>query len=113
MENGLMKEVNGAPIYVKTVAAVQIGTQYRRGVFEKNGSEMVGGVVLMRYGENPLRVTQAVKDKIQELQPSLPAGVQIVPAYDRTRLIRGAIGTLTQVMWHELVIAALAILLIL
>ena len=113
IENALIKEVNGTPIYVKTVAVVQVGTQYRRSVFEKNGSEMAGGVVLMRHGENPLRVTQRVKDKILELQAGLPPGVQIIPAYDRTRLIRGAIATLTQVMWHEMAIAAVAILLIL
>lgn len=113
IENALIKEVNGAPIYVKTVASVQLGPQYRRSVFEKNGNEVVGGVVLMRYGENPLRVTNAVKEKIAEVQSGLPAGVQIVPAYDRTRLINGAIGTLTEVMWHEMVIAAVAILLIL
>src|SRR5205814_5474437 len=70
-------------------------------------------VVLMRHGENPLTVTQAVKDKILELQPRLPPGVHIVPAYDRTRLIHGAIHTLTEVMWHEMLIASLAILLIL
>ena len=67
----------------------------------------------MRYGENPLAVTERVKDKIQELQPGLPEGVHIVPAYDRTRLIHGAIHTLTEVMWHEMIIAAVAMLLIL
>jgi copper/silver efflux system protein len=113
IESALIKEVNGTPIYVKTVASVQLGTQYRRGVFEKNGNEVVGGVVLMRHGENPLRVTERVKKKIEEMQPGLPEGVQIIPAYDRTRLIRGAIGTLAEVMWHEMVIAAIAILLIL
>jgi Cu/Ag efflux pump CusA len=113
IENTVIKEVNGTPIYVKTVAAVQLGTQFRRSVFEKNGSEVVGGVVLMRHGENPLRVTERVKEKIRELQTGLPPGVQIVPAYDRTRLIQGAIHTLTEVMWHEMVIAAIAILLIL
>lgn len=113
IENTVIKEVNGTPIYVKTIAKVQLGPQYRRGVFEKDGNEMTGGVVLMRHGENPLRVTKNVQAKIQELQPGLKAGVQVVPAYDRTRLIRGAIGTLTEVMWHEIVIASLAILLIL
>jgi len=113
IENALIKEVNGTPIFVKTVASVQLGTQYRRSVFEKDGNEVVGGVALMRHGENPLRVTEAVKKKIAELQPGLPPGVRIVPAYDRTRLIHGAIGTLTEVMWHEMVIAALAIILIL
>jgi Cu(I)/Ag(I) efflux system membrane protein CusA/SilA len=113
IENTVVKEVSGVPVYVKTVAAVQLGPAFRRGVFEKNGSEVVGGVVLMRHGENPLRVTGAVKAKIKELRPGLPEGVRIVPAYDRTRLITGAIQTLTEVMWHEMAIAAVAILLIL
>ena len=113
IENTAVKEIGGVPVYVKTVATVQLGTGYRRGVFEKNGNEVVGGVVLMRHGENPLRVTEAVKAKIEELKPGLPEGVKIVPAYDRTRLIRGAIHTLRDVMWHEMAIAAVAILLIL
>src|SRR5207237_7748825 len=82
IEDAVVKEVNGTPIYVKTVATVQVGPGFRRGVFEKNGSEVVGGVVLMRHGENPLRVAERVKEKIKELQPGLPEGVQIVPAYD-------------------------------
>jgi copper/silver efflux system protein len=113
IEDAVVKEVDGVPVYVKTVATVQLGPGFRRGVFEKDGSEMVGGVVLMRYGENPLRVTERVKEKIKEIQPGLPEGVRIVPAYDRTRLVRGAVHTLTEVMWHEMVIAAVAILLIL
>ena len=67
----------------------------------------------MRHGENPLAVTRRVKEKIQELQPALPPGVRIVPAYDRTQLIHGAIHTLTEVMWHEMLIASIAIMLIL
>jgi Cu(I)/Ag(I) efflux system membrane protein CusA/SilA len=113
IEDAVVKEVNGVPVYVKTVATVQLGPGFRRGVFEKDGSEVVGGVVLMRHGENPLRVTERVKEKIKGLQPGLPEGVQIVPAYDRTRLIRGAVGTLTDVIWHEMLIAAVAVLLIL
>src|SRR4029079_5878741 len=66
-----------------------------------------------RHGENPLEVTKRIKEKIHELQPGLPEGVRIVPAYDRTRLIHGAIHTLTEVMWHEMLIASVAILLIL
>src|SRR5207237_1228365 len=92
----------GTPLRVKDVATVQLGQRFRRSVYEKGGNEVVGGVVLMRYGENPLAVTRRVKDKIQELQPGLPDGVRIVPAYDRTRLIHGAIHTLTTVMWHEI-----------
>jgi Cu(I)/Ag(I) efflux system membrane protein CusA/SilA len=113
IENTVIREINGTPIYVKNVAHVQLGTQFRRGVFEKDGNEVTGGIVLMRHGENPLAVTRRVKEKIQELQPALPPGVRIIPAYDRTQLITGAIHTLTTVMWHEMVIASLAILLIL
>ncbi|MGE3804280.1 MAG: efflux RND transporter permease subunit [Gemmataceae bacterium] len=113
IENLVIRERQGTPIYVKNVARVQIGTQFRRSVFEKNGDDMVGGVTVMRYGENPLAVTERIKKKIQELQPGLPEGVHIVPAYDRTGLIYGAIHSLTEVMWHEMVIAAFAILLIL
>lgn len=113
IENAVIKEVSGTPVYVKNVAVVQMGTQFRRGVYEKNGNEAVGGIVMMRHGENPLAVTQRIKEKIQELQPALPEGVRIIPAYDRTQLITGAIHTLTEVMWHEMVIASIAILLIL
>ncbi len=113
IENSVIKEVNGTPIYVRNIASVQLGTQFRRSVFEKNGNEMTGGAVLMRHGQNPLTVTEHIKEKIQELQPGLPAGVHIVAAYDRTRLIHGAIHTLTEVMSHEMLIASVAILLIL
>ena len=113
IEDTVVKEVNGTPIFVKTVAVVSLGPQFRRGVFEKDGNEVTGGVVLMRHGENPLRVTKSIRAKIEELQPGLPPGVRMVPAYDRTRLITGAIDTLTTVMWHEMAIATVAILLIL
>jgi Cu(I)/Ag(I) efflux system membrane protein CusA/SilA len=113
IEETVVAEVNGTPILVRHVAAVQLGQQFRRSVFEKNGSEVAGGAVLMRHGGNPLDVTRRVKAKIQQIQPALPEGVRIVLAYDRTRLIHGAIETLTDVMWHEMVIAAVAILLIL
>jgi Cu(I)/Ag(I) efflux system membrane protein CusA/SilA len=113
IENTVIKEINGTPIYVRSIATVQLGTQFRRSVFEKDGSEVNGGAVLMRHGENPLAVTERVKQKIQELQPGLPEGVHIVPAYDRTRLIHGAIHTLLEVMSHEMIIASVAILLIL
>src|SRR5438445_2449845 len=113
IENAVIKTQNGTPIYVKNVARVQVGAGFRRNIYEKDGNDVVGGVVVMRYGENPLAVIDRVKQKIQDLQPGLPDGVHIVPAYDRTRLIHGAIHTLTEVMWHEMIIAAVAILLIL
>lgn len=113
IENTVVTERGGTPIYVSNLAAVQLGTQFRRSVFEKDGTEVVGGAVIMRFGENPLAVTDRIKHKIQDLQAGLPPGVRIVPAYDRTRLIHGAIDTLAEVMWHEMAIASLAILLIL
>jgi Cu(I)/Ag(I) efflux system membrane protein CusA/SilA len=114
LENTVVRRVEGgAPLLVKNVASVQLGQQFRRSVFEKDGSEVTGGVVLMRYGENPLAVTERVQEKIQQLQPALPKGVRIVPAYDRTRLIHGAIHTLTRAMWEEMIIAALAVFVIL
>jgi copper/silver efflux system protein len=103
----------GIPILVSNLATVGLGAEFRRSVLEKNGNEAVGAVVMMRYGENPLAVTKRIKDKIQEFQPGLPEGVRIVPFYDRTRLIHGAIETLTETLMHEMIIASLAILLIL
>jgi Cu/Ag efflux pump CusA len=113
LQDTVVRENAGTPVTVKQLAAVQLGQQFRRSVFEKDGSEVTGGVVMMRHGQNPLAVTRGVKQKIQELQSELPRGVRIVPAYDRTRLIEGAIQTLTEVMWHEMLIASVAILLIL
>ncbi len=113
IEDTVIKEVNGTPIYIRTVANVSLGTQFRRSVYEKDGNEVTGGAVLMRHGENPLAVTKRIKQRIHELQAGLPAGVHIVPAYDRTRLITGAIHTLAEVMGHEMIIASIAILLIL
>ncbi len=101
------------PIKIGDVATVQIGPEFRRSVLEKDGREVTGGVVMMRYGENPLEVTKRIKSKIRDLQKGLPAGVRIVPFYDRTRLIEGAIHTVSHVLEHELIIAAVAILLIL
>ena len=114
IENTVIKEVDGTPIYVKTVANVSLGTQFRRSVYEKDGNEVTGGAVLMRHGENPLEVTRRIKEQDSaNCSRACPTGVHIVPAYDRTRLITGAIHTLTEVMGHEMIIASLAILLIL
>ena len=77
------------PIRVANLGTVSPGAEFRRSVLEKDGNEAVGAVVMMRYGENPLEVTKRIKAKIRELQTGLPAGVRIVPFYDRTRLIEG------------------------
>jgi len=113
LENVVVAERNGVAIYVQNVATVQLGPEYRRSMLEKNGREVVGGVVLMRYGENPLTVTRAIKNRIDQLQAGLPQGVKIIPFYDRTRLIEGAIHTLKGTLKEELLIASIAILLIL
>ena len=104
---------NGTPICVAQLGTVGRGGEFRRSVLEKNGSEAVGAVVMMRHGENPLEVTKRIKAKIEELQPGLPDGVRIVPFYDRTRLINGAIEMITDTLRDEIIIASLAILLIL
>jgi Cu(I)/Ag(I) efflux system membrane protein CusA/SilA len=103
----------GVPVYVSSVGRVALGPQFRRSVLEKDGDEVTGGVVLMRHGENPLEVTRRVKAKIAQLSPGLPEGVRIVPFYERTRLIEGAIHTLTETLLHEMAIATIAILAIL
>jgi Cu(I)/Ag(I) efflux system membrane protein CusA/SilA len=103
----------GTPICVANLGTVSQGAEFRRSVLEKNGNEAVGAVVMMRHGENPLEVTRRIKAKILELQPGLPEGVRIVPFYDRTRLIHGAIESVTGTLRDEMIIASLAILLIL
>jgi Cu(I)/Ag(I) efflux system membrane protein CusA/SilA len=102
-----------APLRVGDVATVSLGGGYRRGVLEKDGDEAVGGVILMRRGANPLEVTRRLKQKIQELRPGLPDGVRIVPFYDRTPLIEGAIGTLTRTLLEATITAVLCVLLVL
>jgi len=112
IKNTVVAERNGVPIYVKTVATVQLGPGFKRSVLEKDGREVVGGVVLMRFGENPLEVTRKVKEKISTLSAGLPDGVRIVPFYDRTPLIHKALETITDTVKEELAISTVAILLI-
>jgi Cu(I)/Ag(I) efflux system membrane protein CusA/SilA len=102
----------GTPVTVGMLGTVQIGPAFRRSVLEKDGKEVVGGVVLMRYGENPLEVTRRVKEKITTLQAGLPAGVRIVPFYDRTPLIHKAIETVSGTVKEELIVCTVAILLV-
>jgi Cu(I)/Ag(I) efflux system membrane protein CusA/SilA len=104
---------DGTPIYVKNLGAVQRGPGFRRSVLEKDGREVVGGVVLMRYGENPLEVTRRIKEKITSLQAGLrDQGVRIVPFYDRTPLIHKALDTVGGTVKEELIVCTLAILLV-
>jgi Cu(I)/Ag(I) efflux system membrane protein CusA/SilA len=101
----------GVPVLLRDVARVEIGPELRRGVADLDGTgEAVGGIVVMRHGENALNVIRAVKDRIKDLQPSLPKGVEIVTAYDRSTLIERAIGTLKHELTIEMIIVSLVIL---
>ncbi|MDZ4849624.1 MAG: efflux RND transporter permease subunit, partial [Pirellulaceae bacterium] len=112
VEKTVVKSIDGTPIHVGDVAVVQYGSAQRRNVLEKNGNEAVGGVVLMRFGENPLDVTDRIKQKIEQLQSGLPEGVRIVAFYDRTRLINNAIETVTHSLIEEALVASAVIFLI-
>src|SRR5437016_2757635 len=90
IEDIVLTSMNGVPVYVKNVAAVQLGPEFRRGVLDKGGQDTVGGVVIIRYGANALDVVDAVKTKIRAMESGLPKGVRIVPFYDRSSLIRHA-----------------------
>jgi Cu(I)/Ag(I) efflux system membrane protein CusA/SilA len=113
LENVVLPSSSGSLLKLGDVAHVGLAPGFRRGVFEKDGSEVVGGVILMRYGENPLEVTRRIQDKIQELQVGLPEGVRIVTVYDRTPLIRGAIGTVTATLIEAIITATIAVVLVL
>src|SRR5205823_12025130 len=84
------------------------GNAFRTGALDKNGKEAVGGVVIARYGVNTLDVIEGVKRRIEELKPGLPAGVSIVPFYDRTQLIERAAHTLKKALIEELLLVTLA-----
>src|SRR5437588_229493 len=108
IENIVLKVDKGTPIYVKNVGTVHLGGDIRRGIAELDGKgETVGGIVVMRYGENALNVIDGVKKKIDEIKSSLPAGVRIVPTYDRSELIRHAIATLREKLIEESIVVAL------
>ena len=108
VEDIVITSSSGTPIYVKNVATVQVGGAFRLGALDKNGREAVGGVVIARYGVNTLETIDAVKKKIEELKAGLPAGVELVPFYDRTQLINRATGTLERALIEELILVTLA-----
>jgi Cu(I)/Ag(I) efflux system membrane protein CusA/SilA len=105
---GLGVGADGRPVRVGNVARLTIGPDLRLGIAELNGEgEAVGGVVVMRYGENALRVIDGVKQKIAEIAPALPSGVEIVPTYDRSNLIHRSIHTLWRTLIEESIIVGL------
>jgi len=100
----------GTPVRVRDVAQVRLGPDIRRGVAELDGQgEAVGGIIVMRFGENALRVIDDVKAKLREVQQSMPAGMTIVPTYDRSSLIRESIGTLRRTLIEEAIVVSLII----
>jgi Cu(I)/Ag(I) efflux system membrane protein CusA/SilA len=110
----VMATPEGTPILVRDLAEVRIGPEMRRGVAELDGlGEVVGGIVVMRFGENALATIENVKAKLVELEAGLPEGVKIVPVYDRSGLIERAVSTLKEKLLEESIVVALVTLLFL
>lgn len=108
------RNMSGTPILIKSIAKVSLGPDIRRGVADLDGEgDTVGGIVVMRHGENALNVIKKVKAKLEEIKPSLPSGVEIVTTYDRSDLIHRAIDNLKHQLKEEMIIVSLVILLFL
>ena len=119
IESSVIKETNNVPIRIKDVATVSLGPALRRGALDKGGTEVVGGVVVVRYGENPLSTIKNVKQKIEEISPGLPkkilpdgtvSQVKIVPFYDRTGLIYETLGTLNTALVDEILVTIIVVI---
>lgn len=102
---------NGTPILLRDVATVQLGSDMRRGVVDLNGQgETVGGIVIMRFGEDVLQVIGRIKEKLKEIASAIPEGIKIVNVYDRSNLIQEAISTANWNLIEELVVVGLLII---
>jgi len=110
IENIVVGSYNGTPVFIKNIAKVQIGPEFRRGVLYKADKEVVGGVVIVRYKENPLEVIKRVKQRIKEIELGLPKGVKIIPFYDRTELIKRTINTLRDTLILEIIITIFTVI---
>jgi Cu(I)/Ag(I) efflux system membrane protein CusA/SilA len=105
---------NGVPVMVSDLGTVSFGPDIRRGAVDWNGNgETVGGIVVMRFGQNALNVINGINQKIAEIKSSLPPGVEIVPSYDRSELIHESIGTLQRDLLEEAIIVSLVIIIFL
>lgn len=122
IENSVIKMNNNVPIYVKNIGKVTLGPALRRGALDKEGAEVVGGVVVVRYGDNPLQAIQNLKKKIAEISPGLPkktlddgrvSQVKIVPFYDRTGLIHETLDTLNTALSLEILVTIIVVILLL
>lgn len=112
-EQRLIPSGDGRAVPLRDVATVSFAPAPRRGMFEKEGSEAVAGIVHLRYGHNPLAVTRRIKERLMQVAEGLPGSVRIVPCYDRTSLITGAVSTVTRTLIEALLIAAVCVLLVL
>ena len=109
-----LKSEMGTTVTIGDVARVQLGPEIRRGIADVNGEgEVVGGIIVMRYGENALKVIDRVKARLAELEPGLPEGVFVETEYDRSELIRSAVSTLTTKIWQELLVVAFIVIIFL
>ncbi|MCA9263491.1 MAG: efflux RND transporter permease subunit, partial [Planctomycetales bacterium] len=112
IEQTVVRTRDGIPLRIRDIGRVQLGPEFRRGAIDLNGTEAVGGVVVMRFGENPRDVIDRVKAKIRQIEPGL-SGVKIRTVYDRTGLINETIATLTEALTQEVIITGVVILLFL
>lgn len=108
LESVVLKEVNGTPVYLKDIARIELGGEFRRGALDIDGREVVGGVVVMRNGENAMAVIRAVQEKIDKISGSLPPGVSIRSFYDRSELIQRTVDTLRHALVEEMILVTLA-----
>lgn len=114
IENIVVKVKDGIPVLVKNIAKVEFGPEIRRGVGDLDGTgDTVSGIIVMRHGENALKVIDRVKKKLQDLKPALPEGVEIIPVYDRSELIKASIDNLKITLRDELIIVSIIIFLFL
>jgi copper/silver efflux system protein len=114
IENLVLRSEGGTPVLVRDVAKVALGPEMRRGIADYNGEgDVVGGIVVMREGENALNLIERVKTKLDELKPALPSGVEVVTTYDRSDLIGRAIDTVRDKLIEEMIVVSLIILIFL
>ena len=113
IEDVVVAVKNNSPIRVKDLASVGIGPKFRRGALDKNGKESVGGVVTMRFGENPKEIIDNIKKRLEIVRKSLPEGVKLIPFYDRTEVIERTIKTVYTALSEEIIITIIVILLFL
>ncbi len=122
LENSIVTLIDDVPVPLSQVATIQMAPLLRRGVLDKDGAEVVGGVVVARYGANPMAVIERIKAQVEQIAPGLPkktlsdgriSQLTIVPFYDRSQLIEETLGTLEQALYLELLITVVVVLLML